>query len=231
MDVGIRQRRAAATRDQLIAAGLSLAERTGLAGMSVNQIVAEAGVAKGTFFHHFRDRSEFLVVLHNEFHDRVFAEIEQAVNGMPPGRDRLIAAAYAYLDECLRHRGIRALLLEARADHAILAAIAARNRLVVQLTGGDFTAMGREYPEASAALWNAAVVEAALVELEAGGYQAEVRAALAQFLPGPALVKIKVRAPERIRGYPWSRSVAQVSPAAACGGGRSAPAARGRRSG
>ena len=186
MDAGIRQRRAAATRDQLIAAGLSLAERTGLAGMSVNQIVAEAGVAKGTFFHHFRDRSEFLVVLHNEFHDRVFAEIEQAVAGMPPGRDRLIAAAYAYLDECLRHRGIRALLLEARADHAILAAIAARNRLVVQLTGGDFTAMGREYPEASAALWNAAVVEAALAELEAGGYQAKVRAALAQFLPGPA---------------------------------------------
>jgi hypothetical protein len=38
----------------------------------------------------------------------------------------------------------------------------------------------------SAALWNAAVVEAALVELEAGGYRAEVRAALAQFLPGQA---------------------------------------------
>jgi AcrR family transcriptional regulator len=231
MDAGIRQQRAAATRDQLIAAGLSLAERTGLAGMSVNQIVAEAGVAKGTFFHHFRDRSEFLVVLHNEFHDRVFAEIEQAVAGMSPGRDRLIAAAYAYLDECLRHRGIRALLLEARADHAILTAIAARNRLVVQLTAGDFTAMGREYPEASAALWNAAVVEAALAELEAGGYQAEVRAALAQFLPGPGLAKIKVRAPERIRGYPRSGPVTEVSLSAACGGGRSAPAARGRRSG
>ena len=57
MDAGIRQQRAAATREQLIAAGLSLAERTGLSGMSVNQIVAEAGVAKGTFFHHFRDRS------------------------------------------------------------------------------------------------------------------------------------------------------------------------------
>ena len=173
MDAGIRQQRAAATREQLIAAGLSLAERTGLSGMSVNQIVAEAGVAKGTFFHHFRDRSEFLVVLHTEFHDRVFAEIEQPAT-----------AANAYLDECLRHRGIRALLLEARADHAILAAIASRNRLVVQLTGGDFTAMGNAYPNVSAALWNAAVVEAALLELEAGGYRAEARAALAQFLPG-----------------------------------------------
>jgi len=184
MDAGIRQQRAAATREQLIAAGLSLAERTGLSGMSVNQIVAEAGVAKGTFFHHFRDRSEFLVVLHTEFHDRVFAEVERTVAGMPPGRARLLAAANAYLDECLRHRGIRALLLEARADHAILAAIASRNRLVVQLTGGDFSAMGKAYPNTSAALWNAAVVEAALLELEAGGYQAEARAALEQFLPG-----------------------------------------------
>ena len=43
--------------------------------------------------------------------------------------------------------------------------------------------MGKEYPNMSAALWNAAVVEAALLELEAGGYQAEARAALAQFLP------------------------------------------------
>ena len=58
MDAGIRQQRAAATREQLIAAGLSLAERTGLAGMSVNQIVAEAGVAKGTFFHHFREKPQ-----------------------------------------------------------------------------------------------------------------------------------------------------------------------------
>jgi TetR/AcrR family transcriptional regulator, transcriptional repressor for nem operon len=106
------------------------------------------------------------------------------VAGMPPGRGRLLAAANVYLDECLRHRGIRALLLEARADHAILAAIASRNRLAVQLTGGDFTAMGKAYPNASAALWNAAVVEAALLELEAGGSLAEARAALAQFLPG-----------------------------------------------
>ena len=184
MNAGVRQQRAAATREQLIAAGLSLAERTGLAGMSVNLIAAEAGVGKGMFFHHFRDRSEFLVALHKEFHDRVFAEIERTVAGMPPGRGRLLAAANAYLDECLRHRGIRALLLEARADHAILAAIAARNRLVGQLVGADFTAMGWAHPQASAALWNAAVVEAALLELAAGGYQAELRAALAQFLPG-----------------------------------------------
>lgn len=183
MSTGVRQQRAAATRRQLITAGLSLAERTGLAGMSVNLIVAEAGVAKGTFFHHFRDRSQFLLALHTEFHDRVFAEIEKTIKGMAPGRGRLLAAANAYLDECLRHRGVRALLLEARVDPAIIEAIASRNRTVVQLTSPDFAAMGRAHPAPSAALWNSAVVEAAILELNQGGHQPDIRTALAQFLP------------------------------------------------
>lgn len=182
MSTGVRQQRAAATRKQLTAAGLALAERTGLAGMSVNLIVAEAGVAKGTFFHHFRDRSEFLLALHTEFHDRTFAEIQETIAGMAPGRDRLLATANAYLDQCLTHRGVRALLLEARVEPAIIKAIAARNKLVIQLTGPDFTAMGWTHPEPSAAMWNSAVVEAAILELDAGGHQPEIRAALAQFL-------------------------------------------------
>jgi TetR/AcrR family transcriptional repressor of nem operon len=175
MSTGVRQQRAAATRKQLIAAGLSLAERTGLADMSVNLIVAEAGVAKGTFFHHFGNRSEFLLALHTEFHDRVFAEIERTIAGMAPGRDRL-------LDECLRHRGVRALLLEARVDPTIIGAIASRNKLVIRLSSPDFAAMGWAHPEPSAAMWNSAVVEAALLELDGGGYRPEIRAALAQFL-------------------------------------------------
>jgi hypothetical protein len=42
-------------------------------------------------------------------------------NGCRHFRDR---SEFLVVDECLRHRGIRALLLEARADHAILAALA-----------------------------------------------------------------------------------------------------------
>jgi AcrR family transcriptional regulator len=182
MNTGVRQRQAAATRTKLIAAGLSLAERTGLADMSVNLIVAEAGVAKGTFFHHFGDRSEFLLALHTEFHDRVFAEIEQSIAGMTPGRDRLLTTANAYLDECLRHRGVRALLLEARVDPTIIGAIASRNKLVIERTSPDFVAMGWKHPEPSAAMWNSAVVESALLELDGGGHRPEVRAALTQFL-------------------------------------------------
>ena len=38
------------TRDALLDAGTRVAERHGLAGLSVNRVVAEAGVAKGTFY-------------------------------------------------------------------------------------------------------------------------------------------------------------------------------------
>ncbi|GAB2995887.1 TetR/AcrR family transcriptional regulator [Amycolatopsis acidiphila] len=70
--------------------------------------------AKGSFFHHFGDRAGFLLAIHHDFHERPFAEIRDAIDGMRPGREHLIRGTSAYLDGCLRHRGVRALLLEAR---------------------------------------------------------------------------------------------------------------------
>lgn len=181
----LRQQRAATTRQQLVRTGLELAEQTGLAGMSVNLIVEHAGVAKGTFFHHFGDRTQFLLALHREFHDQLFAEIMQVAADLPPGRERLLAAADAYLDGCLRHRGVRSLLLEARAEPAIATEIAARNQQVSRVTAADFRAMGWTRPAEGAALWNGLVVEAALLELVAGGRRTAIRDALTQFLPPP----------------------------------------------
>jgi AcrR family transcriptional regulator len=177
-----RQEKARLTRQALLDAGWRLSERTSLANMSVNRVVEEAGVAKGTFFHHFADRAAFLLALHREFHDRLFAEIIAATGDLKPGRARLIRYANAYLDGCLRDRGVRALLLEARAEPVIAQAVLDRNEQVSQVIRPDFAAMGWVHPAAVGRLWNGLVVEAALVELQAGGRQPEVRAALAQFL-------------------------------------------------
>lgn len=38
------------TRDALLDGGVAVVETQGLAGLSVNRVVAEAGVAKGTFY-------------------------------------------------------------------------------------------------------------------------------------------------------------------------------------
>src|ERR1700679_438016 len=100
---GMRKEAMAKTREALIDAGLRLAERTGLAGLSVNLIVQEAGVAKGTFFHHFGDRASYLLALHREFHERLTTQIQAAIDGIPPGRRRLTSVAQPCVDGALLH--------------------------------------------------------------------------------------------------------------------------------
>jgi TetR/AcrR family transcriptional regulator, transcriptional repressor for nem operon len=177
-----RQASAIRTREILIETGLRLADRTSLAGLSINLLVEEAGVAKGTFFHHFGDRSAYLLALHREFHSRIFAEIFHVIDGMEPGAARVLAASRTYLDACLRDRGVRALLLEARAERKIADEIRSRNKATAEYFKTDFQAMNVPHPYESALLWIGLVVEAALTELDAGGRQPALRAAIAGFL-------------------------------------------------
>ena len=165
----------------LIDAGLRLAERTSLSGQSINQHVEEAGVSKGTFFHHFGDRASYVLALHREFHDRLLTEIEDATEGLKPGPERLAVAANSYLDGCLRNRGVRALLLEARADPLIAEEIGDRNASTAKLVQADFAVMKRPQPLECAQLWVAMTAEAALMELRAGRRSPAVRAALKSF--------------------------------------------------
>ncbi|GAB2515802.1 TetR/AcrR family transcriptional regulator [Nocardia heshunensis] len=180
--MNLREDSAARTRAALVDSGLHLAERLGLAGVSVNVLVAELGVSKGTFFHHFGNRANYLLALHREFHDRLQHDIESAIAGLPPGRDRLRTASIAYLDACLRDRGVKALLLEARADPLITDEVVTRNTYNATLIEPDFTVLGWTHPADAARLWVGLVAEAALLELHAGEAQQSVRDALWQFL-------------------------------------------------
>jgi AcrR family transcriptional regulator len=170
------------TRAKLIETGLELAEELGLEGLSVNAVVAAAGVSKGTFFHHFPDRTAYLVALHRRFHDALSDEFWSAVEGMAPGRERLAVAARTYLDGCLRDRGVKALLLEARGHRPIADEVLARNRRNVDIVTADFEAIGRRHPRLSARLWVAATAECALIELELGRADSETREALHAFV-------------------------------------------------
>lgn len=169
------------TRARLIASGLALAERLGLESLSVNAIVADAGVSKGTFFHHFSDRTSYLIALHRDFHDALGERIRAETVGLPPGRERLRRAAHSYLDGCLEHRGVKALLLEARGHRPIVDEVLARNRRNVEAVAADFAALGRSHPRHSARLWVAATAECALAELELGHPDEAIRDALDAF--------------------------------------------------
>jgi TetR/AcrR family transcriptional repressor of nem operon len=170
------------TADRLLRAGAELAEQGGLLHMTVDDIVARAGVAKGTFYIHFHDRTAFLVALHRRFHEQVLHSVLAAVAVIAPGGERLQQGAIAYLDQCLQQRAVKALLLEARSEPAIGSEVLARNAEFAQLASADFAALGWPESQASARLYVAMVAEAALMELEAGAAQAPTRTALWQFL-------------------------------------------------
>jgi TetR/AcrR family transcriptional repressor of nem operon len=172
---------AARTRRKLIETGLRLAEELGLEGLSVNAVVAAAGVSKGAFFHHFGDRTAYLVALHRRFHDALADEIGSATADLAPGLERLSETARVYLDGCLRDRGVKALLLEARGHRPISDEVMQRNRRSVETVTTDFEAIGRRHPRQSARLWVAATAECALMELELGHADQEAREALDDF--------------------------------------------------
>jgi TetR/AcrR family transcriptional repressor of nem operon len=124
------------TYEALLEAGVRVAEREGLAGLSVNRVVAEAGVAKGTFYVHFVDREAFVDALHARFHARVRQAAAAATAGIPPGAGRIVAGVEAYLDVCLADRAIKALALEARTDAALTASMSARRFQASRRWGG-----------------------------------------------------------------------------------------------
>jgi AcrR family transcriptional regulator len=170
------------TRDALLDAGVAVAEKNGLGGLSVNQVVAEAGVAKGTFYVHFQDRETFVDSLHERFHCRVQGAVTAATDGIPPGAGRLVRGAEAYLDTCLKERAIKALALEARTDPALDASMTTRHDRFAAAAVPSFKAMG--WPDATAAshLLAAMTAEIAIRELEAGKRLPAARRSLRRFL-------------------------------------------------
>lgn len=170
------------TREALLDAGVVVAEGHGLSGLSVNRVVAEAGVAKGTFYVHFDDRAAFVDALHRRFHSRVEDAVAEATADTPPGADRIVRGVEAYLDTCLEDRAVKALALEARSDPALDASMSARHERFAASAVPSLKAMG--WPDSTAAshLLAAMTAEIAIRELEAGRRLPAARRSLRRFL-------------------------------------------------
>jgi AcrR family transcriptional regulator len=167
-------------REALLDAGVVVAERHGLAGLSVARVVAEAGLGRGAFYVHFRDRSAFVDALHERFYAHVGDAVAAATEAVPPGRERLVRGIRAYLDACLADRAVKALLLEARAQGGLSGA--SREELFASLSSSSFKAMGWSDVRVAARLFVRLASEAAILELEAGKRLPAVRRTLVRFL-------------------------------------------------
>jgi AcrR family transcriptional regulator len=174
------------TRNALVAAGVAVAERDGLAGLSVNAVVAKAGLAKGTFYVHFADRDAFIDALHLQFYARVGAAVSRAVEHLAPGTLRLARGIDAYLDACLDDRAIKALLLETKSNPNLTTTMAEREQMFAHLAEPSLKAMGWREPETAARLFVAMTSEAALLEFEAGRRLPGVRRTLERLVQSAA---------------------------------------------
>ena len=170
------------TRDALLNAGIAVADEHGLTGLSVNRVVAAAGVAKGTFYVHFQDRAAFIDALHERFHGQVEEAVATATAGTPPGAERIRRAAEAYLDVCLVNRAVKALALEARSDPSLISPMAVRHDRFATAAIPSLRAMGWADASATAQLLAAMTAEIAIRELDAGRRLPASRRALRRFL-------------------------------------------------
>lgn len=170
------------TRESLLDAGVAVAEQHGLAGLSVNRVVATAGVAKGTFYVHFDDRDAFVDALHARFHARVNEAVDVASKGRPPGAEQIARMAEAYLDVCLVDRGVKALALEARSEGAYTAEMKLRIDRFATAAIPSLKAMAWPDPRAAAQLVVAMTAEIAIREIEAGRRLPASRRALRRFV-------------------------------------------------
>jgi TetR/AcrR family transcriptional regulator, transcriptional repressor for nem operon len=182
MTEGTRAAGARQTREALLDAGAALAEEHGLAGASVNMVVARAGVAKGTFYVHFQDRAAFIDAMHERFHARAQAAVDDAVAGLPPGAERLYRSFEAYLDVSLANRGVKALSLETRSDPAAQDSMQARRERLAAAGVADVEAMGWDDAKAAAQLLAAMTREISALEFDAGRRLPASRRALKRFL-------------------------------------------------
>jgi AcrR family transcriptional regulator len=172
------------TREGLLDAGELVADRDGLAGLSVAAVVGQAGLAKGTFYLYFGDREAFVDALHQRFYGRVSEAISGAVEGLEPGRGLLLTAIDAYLDVCLANHAVKALVFDSRAQGSLTTTMREREEMFAQLARPSLEAMGIAPAPIAARLFVAMTSEAALIELEAGGRVPGARRAIRDLIEG-----------------------------------------------
>jgi AcrR family transcriptional regulator len=156
------------TREALLDAGERVAERDGLAGLTVASVVASAGVAKGTFYVYFEDRDVFIDALHQRFYERVGEAMAEAVSGLQPGRELLLASAHAYLDVCLSNRAVKALVFETRTQATLTTTMEDRQEMFSRLSEPSLRSIGLRPAPVVARLFVSLTQEVAMIECETG---------------------------------------------------------------
>jgi TetR/AcrR family transcriptional regulator, transcriptional repressor for nem operon len=98
----------AETREVLIAAGMDLFAKRGLDGPSLDDICAHAGLTRGAFYVHFKDRDDFLLAVMDKVGVAILDELFAAgAGGFSGAVERFVAASASGRYPLMPEGGIR----------------------------------------------------------------------------------------------------------------------------
>lgn len=132
--------RAARTRAALLAAGYDLLSARTIDAVAIDEIVAAAGVAKGSFFNHFEDKGAYAAALARDIRLEVEARVAAANADVTDPVERLARGMAVAAHFAARERTRTLVLLRTfegvtAADHPLNAGVAADMRAAVAAGG------------------------------------------------------------------------------------------------
>ena len=140
----VRRRR---TRQALIRAGETLLADRPVDAIAVDDIVREAGVAKGSFFNHFSDKSALALAVATEVRLRMEQRVGAVNAGVGDPEERLVRGVCAFIQYARNHPAEARAMLRSQdrpvpPDHPLNAGL--RGDLEAGLASGQFRAPGLE---------------------------------------------------------------------------------------
>jgi AcrR family transcriptional regulator len=106
-------------RDHLVETALALFERNGFRATGIDRILAEAGVAKMTLYHHFGSKDELILAALRLGDQRWRRAFVDDVEGRAVDASARLLAMFDSLGECIAEEGFRGcLFVNAAAEHA-----------------------------------------------------------------------------------------------------------------
>lgn len=108
--------RAARTRAALIAAGFELLVERPVDAIAIDEVVARAGVAKGSFFNHFPDKQVFAEAIASEVRVELEALVTRANSEVADPVKRIAGGMRVAADFALNHPKRTAVLLRSHAS-------------------------------------------------------------------------------------------------------------------
>jgi AcrR family transcriptional regulator len=108
----LRARQAEATRNLLIDVARQSFTDHGYAATSIDDVIKQAGVARGALYHHFAGKEALFQAVYEQVEGEVVARVLEAAASQPTPWDSVRAGLSAFLDACLEPAFRRIVVLD-----------------------------------------------------------------------------------------------------------------------